>query len=308
MRAAVSLLSIFAVSALPTSALASDVAEADWQVFEPTDQWAVSIEPESCVLTRTFARNGNSGILQLRRYSPSESFDLMVLVEGTKMDRHAISYRFADQWGWAEGNFAMYARVGDSEGFISSAVIKNAEEDDDEDAGARAEDLSDPSYRRERVDPYERAARHKSATVLSIKEGFKEPVRFEIGSMLAPMMQMRDCTDALLQRWGFDPKAYEAQRRHAEPQNLGELGRHIQQNYPSIGLRMRQNAIVRLRVMVDPEGKVTDCEPQSELGAKEFYDAACGVIKRQADFYPALDEEGSPTNGVYFFNIAYAVN
>ncbi|ANU06683.1 energy transducer TonB [Paraurantiacibacter namhicola] len=294
------------VSASATSA-ADDVLPDDaWRVFTPTTPWQVSTDGESCAMVRGFKSGPRRGQAEIRRYSPDEVFELSVFVSEADLERNKLSFRFSPETEWHSG-LPMFARSAQYGGFITNAhfdlpLEERDEEPDDQPAPG------DEDYERVPVDPYKRAAMEKKATGIWVRTGLGEPVLLKTGTMLGPMMQLRDCTDALLESWGYDAASYHAQKRHTAMRDGYKWIPYVQQHYPGQALRSGNNGLIRVRLAIDTEGRVTDCHPQSNLSGKEFYDAACGVLKRQGRFYPAHDASGTPVASFYSLAISYQLN
>jgi hypothetical protein len=80
----------------------------------------------------------------------------------------------------------------------------------------------------------------------------------------------------------------------------------VQRDYPSTMLMTGTNAYVPVRVMVDAEGRTTDCVIQIEQVEEAFKDAICSNLAR--GYEPALDAKGRPVASVYRTSVFYLVN
>ena len=253
-------------------------------------------------MVRDFKSGGHTGQVELRRFGPSEGFQLSVFVTGGDMDADDIAYRFSPDSDLIERSPSMFAKSGDYTGFLVSASFDSSAQVEKAKEALSPEDDDSVLVP---VDPYARAANEKAATGLWVTRGLGDPVWFQTGSMLGPMMLMRECTDRLVSSWGYDPVSYHKRTREAEPIGLAQLAREVQENYPKGPDRSYQNGLVRLRLDIGEDGKVKGCQAQSELAADRFYKTACDIMQKRAKFLPALDENGVPMASFYNFQITY---
>lgn len=79
----------------------------------------------------------------------------------------------------------------------------------------------------------------------------------------------------------------------------------IQQTYPREAALAGLQGSVRIRVVVDQGGRVSDCLVLQTSGHGILDQAACEGMKRFAMFNPAIDASGSPTIGSYATIITY---
>lgn len=91
----------------------------------------------------------------------------------------------------------------------------------------------------------------------------------------------------------------------AVPKNAGRWTRSIMDSYPPRASRAGTEGTVGVAVTVGPNGKVAACSVTSSSGSDILDEAACDGMRRYAQFDPALDEDGSPTNGSYSTRIVY---
>lgn len=66
-------------------------------------------------------------------------------------------------------------------------------------------------------------------------------------------------------------------------------------DYPREALRAKQQGIVRVALLVGPDGRVQSCSLIRSSGTRLLDDAACTLLLRRTRFDPALDAQGQPT-------------
>jgi len=75
-------------------------------------------------------------------------------------------------------------------------------------------------HRTTRSPPYDRAAEQETArgiNGLALADGLTDPVRFETGSLRAPIATLQACADDLLKVWGLDPEKHKTMTTSAIP-------------------------------------------------------------------------------------------
>lgn len=93
--------------------------------------------------------------------------------------------------------------------------------------------------------------------------------------------------------------------RQATPKDPRAWAPLIQQAYPREAALAGLEGSVRIRVVVDEQGRVSDCFVIQSSGHGILDQAACDGMRRFAVFNPAVDASGSPTVGSYATIITY---
>lgn len=104
------------------------------------------------------------------------------------------------------------------------------------------------------------------------------------------------------------PPPAPSQARGASTKNERSWAARIQDNYPARALREEIEGTVGVRVTVTPNGRVSNCQVTASSGSPILDQAACQGMERYAQFNPALDSGGSPTDGAYSTRITYKIN
>lgn len=99
-----------------------------------------------------------------------------------------------------------------------------------------------------------------------------------------------------------------SQARGATTRNERSWAARIQDNYPARALREEREGTVGVRVTVTAQGRAANCQVTASSGSPDLDQAACQGMERYAQFNPALDAGGNPTEGTYSTRITYRIN
>lgn len=99
-----------------------------------------------------------------------------------------------------------------------------------------------------------------------------------------------------------------SQARGATTRNERSWAARIQDNYPARALREEREGTVGVRVTVTAQGRAANCQVTASSGSPDLDQAACQGMERYAQFNPALDAGGNPTEGSYSTRITYRIN
>lgn len=69
-------------------------------------------------------------------------------------------------------------------------------------------------------------------------------------------------------------------------------------HYPPAALAAREQGTVHMELTVDSAGRVSACKVNESSLSAALDDAACGLMRSEGKFSPALDSDGKPTKGV----------
>jgi protein TonB len=67
-------------------------------------------------------------------------------------------------------------------------------------------------------------------------------------------------------------------------------------DYPSSAIRAEEQGTTRFRLLVGPDGRVTDCAVTGSSGSSSLDSATCRIMRSRARFAPARDGSGNPTS------------
>ena len=142
--------------------------------------------------------------------------------------------------------------------------------------------------------PYNREAEQEQArgiTGLALTDGLTDAVRFEMGSLRAPIATMQACADDLLKVWGLDVDKHKALSTPVMP--IPAPGGVLPQNtIPFTEFGKFGGGANQVRVIVSAEGKPTACTIYSPSLSESLNQRICGLIMEKATFAPAKDSSG----------------
>lgn len=70
-------------------------------------------------------------------------------------------------------------------------------------------------------------------------------------------------------------------------------------DYPAQARRRGRQGIVRVALIVGPDGRVADCRVTTSSGTPVLDQTTCRIMRERARFRPARDAAGNPTVGSY---------
>jgi hypothetical protein len=143
--------------------------------------------------------------------------------------------------------------------------------------------------------PYDRAAEQTTAggiTGLALNEGLTDPVRFETGSLKAPIAALQACADDLLAEWGLDPAKHKTM---TAPAMLAPGGDPVlpQGTIPFGEFGKLGGGANQVRLTIGADGKPTACTIYSPTLAQSLNERICNLAMK-ASFQPAKDAAGQP--------------
>jgi hypothetical protein len=261
----------------------------------PSSKWVMDYDADSCSLKRMFGAAGQQALLELRAFSPGDSFDVTVASNTIGMTDKAPRVRFEPDTVFAEPS-AKFGSLGDMEGVVFSGTLWPNLPQSAEDGEPRPPSTAE-----------ERNAREAEISALVVADSFERELRLETGPMHAPMEAMRACLDDLLLHWGIDAEAHRSLSRAVAPKDIQSWARELQEAYPRRMVRDAKSAYVRVRLIVGPDGRPASCHLQMQVPHPDFSETACNGLMRHARFEPALDAQGRAIASYYTTAIIYRI-
>lgn len=295
MKYVTSVLSGFAALAMCASpALAQD----DILTLEPSSPWVLDYADDSCALRRAFGEAGQEAWLEMRQFSPGINFQITFGSDAINRRMLEPVMAFEPNEQGVEVPSAIFADFGEGKGVYFNFAIGPVVFDPDGRDGLADINWTDA----------ERAAREAEITGILLEKTFASDLRFVTGPMDQTMLAMRGCMDELLLHWGIDVEAHRSLSRPVEPKRMRSWAQRIISQYPQDMLREGNSGYVRVRLIVNEEGRAQSCHLQLETEHPEFEEAACDQLLRHARFDPALDAVGNPIVSYWVTSILYLVN
>ncbi len=251
---------LLAVSLVASPAMAQDAPV----VFEPATNWQIDYAQDGCYLDRAFGEEDSRIFFRIGQRRIEPRVDLTLGSETMRVDIDDIAVRFLPNDQPAE--FGSVGRIEASgfEGVIFSGLSIGPE------------------------------AVGNGASALQIDGVFDNAVRLETGDLAPAMEAMDSCMSDFYREMGVDPDVQFSLSRPAMRKNFQYTARLVMNAYPSEMVRRRIEADVSLTVVVDPDGRVTQCSGTGPSEYPQFLEAACEVMTEHARYEPALDADGNP--------------
>lgn len=282
-----------------TAALAGYPAKAaEPTVLTPSSKWVVDYAESKCRLLRTFGEGDRRALLFFEQGAPGLRFTLtaagpdmkpfnaerpiMVRINGSADERKTEPLNGSIE---TVGPALIYSSL--EFGYLVSGEESN--EEDDDPTGFPTLDL----------------AQAAKADFIEFGQSGRH-VRFATGNMRAPIAALNACSADLVRAWGLDLDRHRSATRMPVWTNRKEITRRIMAHYPSQALARGAQGVLRMRAMLDIEGRVIDCQLERSTKAETLVSSACQEMA-QARFEPALDSEGKPMKSYYATTIVYKI-
>lgn len=276
-------------------AIAPARAATPLEYFDPASDWVLDYAESSCALRRAYSDDaGRIVYVDMRQYHPNSPVTFTIYSADVERSPEEVRYRFNPDEDNRDAGFAFALDFGeDMRGFrfLGDYLRKDDRPDDIEEFDA--------------LDPSVFVAREAEVTSMVVLEGFEQSILLRTGSLAAPMEAMRVCLDELLVHWGLDAEVHRTLSRRVELKNERGFGQDLGADFPRQLRRDGGAASMRVRLLVDAEGAVTDCSIYSMVGEASVGDIACETFSRYARFDPALDAEGNPVASFWTTDLTY---
>ena len=271
----------FVIGCAAVALLAGQAAQAQEEaVYQPAGAWTADYGDDYCRLIRTFSDGTDEVSLALERTQPGAPVRIILVGDGIH------TFRGADEIGYAllpSGSSAKtrYVRSETAAGsqFLSFDPI------------LLAPLVITPG---QAPAPYSRATEQEAArgiASLALNEGLTSPVRFETGSLRAPIQAMQNCADDLLKVWGLDPEQHKTMTAAAilnpDPNGILPQGTVPFTDFAKLGGGANQ-----VRVIIGADGKPTSCTIYSPSLTQTINERICNLVMTKATFQPAKDANG----------------
>lgn len=268
-------------------------------VLEPSSYWNVDFGEEKCRLARAFGDGENRHLLFIEQGGPSSSFGLIAI--GDAFERFRTPSRISVQFGDFEPVTDRTPMLGDTEGggasIIYSAMAFEERPESDDGGGFEVSGA-----------PLPRLDVEAAHAINSIAVHYGErSVIFDTGNLGEAITVLNECSLDFVESWGLDRAAHETMLRKPKWINPLAVTRRIQETYPSEALRKGESGIVRMRLIVEPNGKISECVLNKATIAESLDSSACKEMRR-ARFEPALDKDGNPMRSFYTTQIVYRLS
>jgi len=261
----------------PSAAQAQEAA-----VFRPVGGWTADFGEDYCRLIRNFSDGSHQVQLALERTQPGAFTRILLVGEGVTPFRGAdtIAYSFLPGGNEFRGRYVK-SETGDGKPFLGFDPL--------------VLQLTPPTFTPGALPPvYNRAEeqeRARAITGFTLGAGLTSPVRFETGSLRAPVATMQQCADDLLTVWGLD--AIKHQSATALPiLNPREDGVLPQGTIPFDQFEKFLGNANLVRVIIGADGKPTACTVRTPTLSESLNSKICNLVMQRATWQPAKDAAG----------------
>jgi len=131
-------------------------------------------------------------------------------------------------------------------------------------------------------------------------------VQFETKSLADVFIVLNTCTTDMVKEWGLDVDRHLTASRMPQWTNVERIAKQLQRAYPLAAAERGEQAIVRLRAIIDETGQVEHCVLEEATTTEKLKSPACDYMDR-AKFEPALDADGNPFRSYYGTVIMYQI-
>jgi hypothetical protein len=278
-----------AVAAFCAFAGAAHAADASPRVFKPAGAWTADYGEDYCRLARSFSDGTNQISLAMERVQPNDYVRVVLVGEGIKYYRTAtqMGYRFLPASDDRKTPF-LKSDTPDGHQYFNLGLIEISKTPKLPEPG-----MPPPLY--SRADEQAFAAQIDG---ILLTDGLTEQIELDTGALKPVIAALQSCTDDLLKYWELDVAKHQTETQAAYPDGdtskwvpLGTIGFG---DFPKLG-----GAANLVRLMVDANGKPTDCKIHEPSLDQATNDKICAALMKNAKFHPALDADGQPFASLY---------
>lgn len=262
--------------------------------LQPLGQWIIDYGDNNCRLSRLFGSADQPHLVMIEQAAPSGQFGLTLAGKGIRNFRKGT-------WTYLGllNDVPMKPLQGSMRGsvdkigpaiILSSVFISERAREDIDASFSKATGIGIGQ-----AGKIDRVVLRLGSTVMS----------FETGNLEDAMVAMNTCTTNLLESWSLSAKEH---RAYAPPKwlNMDDVVRRIVTNYPAAALYRGEQAILRLRVIVETDGSVSTCHLENSTETERLVSPACTEML-EARFEPARNAADKPMRSYYATTVRYVL-
>ena len=263
----------------------------------PSGPWNLHYENESCKLRRSFGEGDGRVSIEMTRFGPGDSFQLILYGKPIKSLINRGKYKVA--FGAFSPHDSKYATKAFDGNHIDVTILglpglaPRANP-------IRPEQLNKNIPFRSSITPAQEAA----VTKLAITSQGQGNFLLNTGSLGPPFASWRTCISDLVRSWGVDPTAQFSSMATPLTSPATWLSSF---DYPTSALRENKEGLVYFRLSIDPNGKITQCSVQRAINQSEFARITCDLISKRGRFTPARDLAGTPVPGFFISSVRFNI-
>ena len=259
----------------------------------PSSEWNIDFGEDYCRLARTFKSGDDDYLLFFEQSGPDTGFGMTLAGPRIRQFRQIITRLKLEE---DEPFIQVSDQPGEVVGFGPAAIFSRIEINDE------SEGEPDGALRTlPQIDLAE------ASTIKRVQFGHGGfALSFETGDMGPPLQALNVCAADFVRAWGLDQEKHQAFTRMARWTNEREISREIEKYYTRAALNRGEQAIIRMRVIVEADGSVSNCKLFESTETERLESKACEEME-DAVFEPALDAVGEPMRSFYTTNIIYRI-
>ncbi len=283
---------------LHTGAAAADDRPDRTELLQPSSGWNIDFGEDSCRLARIFGEGDNRHLVFFEQAGPGTGFGLTLAGPRLRQFRQIVTRLGLEE---DEGFPRVNHNWGEVEGFGPAAIFSRVTINDPQEDAPEADGAPVVLRGLPQIDLEE------AATIPRILFGHGgKALSFETGDMAPPLQALNVCAADFVRAWGLDAEKHTQFTRMAHWQNEAEIARHIQRKYTLAAVNRGEETILRMRVIIETDGSVSDCHLVEATVTERIDSNACEEME-EAVFEPALDADGQPMRSFYTTNIIYRI-
>lgn len=282
--------------ALPAT-LAAAPLQAKVVEIAPSSPWNLDFGETKCRLARVFGEGEDRHLLFFEQYWPGKYVGMTAA--GPSFGRFAsrarthLNFAESDEPRQTEPFTGTVGEFGDA--VIFSWIDVGAAMRDDSEAAADASE-------NRRLPLLDKDGAQQAEFVGLRQRG--DEYRLMTGPLDKAFAALDGCALDLVSTWGLDPEAQRTATQMPLWTNRDGVVRRIVATYPLDAQQKGEQGIMRMRVIVSPDGKVEDCVILKATETDRLESPACRAMAN-ARFEPALDASGQPMRSFYAESIVY---
>lgn len=262
-------------------------------VLAPLKPWNLHYADNSCQLTRAFGHPAKPTVVALERISPDSAMSLMVFGGGltarpgsglgkasfAPFNDHQFENGVIAETVGTRQTAILWTSVDFLPGFPELPQVRKPSDIPPRDLARLAA-----------MRTLEEATSAK-VTGLQIVEPRGRTTILQTGSLGKANAMMRECAREQMTGWGLDPDVQDKIVRSAiSKRSLADF--FSSSDYPSKAIWAGEESIISARLIVDADGKVTNCTSLTVFAAEGFGDIVCRNLSK-AVFEPAQLADGT---------------
>jgi hypothetical protein len=281
-------------------ALASTTSSAETArpvvVLQPSSNWFADYEGNTCALQRTFGDEQHQVLMELNDYTLGDGFRATVASSAFGGAHYNVTAGFQPGEARPATNVLRALFVNGRKGVFFDVNLNSASQTGRPE-GPPTEMPSDAM----------RKAREAAITGLFVGGAFERDLVLQTGPMVAPMEALHKCVEDLERRLGVDPEALKAIKTPITTVDEREWAEKIQAINPTAFVKPGEPVKIGFRLVVDADGRVSDCYANLEGRPAGLAENACAGFRSYARFNPAQDASGKAVPSIYLVSVTWSV-